>query len=543
MSDRPERPEKHKPEHSDSSHARHEAYGAHKHAMGDKHGHQGEKHLHHVSIHDHHTGLHISHIHRVKKGETISGIARHELSKHGHHPHRREVNKFTREIMRANHIENPKHLKVGSELMIPEHRKHHAGDHQKHNGQHKPERHGEQSEHHKNKKHPHESAPAAPHHHSHEKPHHHSHEKHQGAPHEESPQGRKGRRSGRANAAPDAPDAPQQPGSRGRQDLPQVSTTLPDHIPGENIPPEQAAPRQQPQYPRASEQPAVPPARVEQPSVTMPDGRRVPVYPSPHGHGPEVYPSPQSGAPAAARPEQQTPVRPEQPYVTLPNGQRLPVAVSPGRPDMPADRVPGVPADRQPDVTDRPQVAPGAGALSGRTFVIDPGHGLQDTGARSFGVNEKDLVLPYAALLGRKLQAMGANVVYTRPIDHDGFTTWDQRTQIANQAHPDAVIRIHANDDPNHRATGLETYWMDAKDRGLAAAIHGSVLQSEHGTVNDRGVRQKDFHVHPQAPSALIELGYMTDRNELSKLMSPAYRNAAVDGMVSGLVRYVQSRG
>jgi N-acetylmuramoyl-L-alanine amidase len=199
----------------------------------------------------------------------------------------------------------------------------------------------------------------------------------------------------------------------------------------------------------------------------------------------------------------------------------------------------------QPDASDRPPVGPGAGALSGRTFVIDPGHGLQDSGARAFGVNEKDLVLPYAALLGKKLQAMGAHVVYTRPIDRDGFATWDERTQISNRAHPDAVIRIHANDNdgPSRGANGLETYWMDPKDRALAAAIHGSVLQAERGAVQDRGVHQKNFHVHPNAPSALIELGYMNNRAELNKLMSPAYRNAAVDGMVNGLVRYVQSRG
>ncbi|HAI87616.1 MAG TPA: N-acetylmuramoyl-L-alanine amidase, partial [Firmicutes bacterium] len=83
----------------------------------------------------------------------------------------------------------------------------------------------------------------------------------------------------------------------------------------------------------------------------------------------------------------------------------------------------------------------GSSPVFGRTVLIDPGHGGTDPGSVRDGVFEKDLNLDMALKLKQLLAESGAQVVMTR--DSDCSVQLSDRSRMANELMPDAVISIH----------------------------------------------------------------------------------------------------
>ena len=95
-------------------------------------------------------------------------------------------------------------------------------------------------------------------------------------------------------------------------------------------------------------------------------------------------------------------------------------------------------------------------------IVIDAGHGGHDTGTIGpTGLMEKDLCLDVALRLGKIIQQRlpSADVVFTR--NDDTFIPLERRTEIANEAKADLFISVHANSSQDHKARGIETYYLN----------------------------------------------------------------------------------
>ena len=84
-----------------------------------------------------------------------------------------------------------------------------------------------------------------------------------------------------------------------------------------------------------------------------------------------------------------------------------------------------------------------AGTREVRTIVIDPGHGGKDPGASGKKSQEKDIVLAVAKLLRKNLADEGFNVKLTR--SKDVFIELRQRANLANQWDGDLFISLHCN--------------------------------------------------------------------------------------------------
>ncbi|MSP40597.1 MAG: N-acetylmuramoyl-L-alanine amidase [Deltaproteobacteria bacterium] len=224
--------------------------------------------------------------------------------------------------------------------------------------------------------------------------------------------------------------------------------------------------------------------------------------------------------------------------------------------------------------------APAAAAPSGiRKIVLDPGHGGKDPGAIGVGGSaEKDIVLAIAKKLAAKLQKeLGVQVVLTRKSDR--FVALENRTAIANAEDADLFISLHMNASVNGEAHGIETYYLDntsdeaalrlaARENGtsrknvsdlqfilsdmtqnmkledsisLAHRLQKSAVSGMAkplGEVKDLGVKKALFYVLVGArmPSVLVEMGFVTHRNE-GRIMSQA---SAQDVMVEALMRGIQ---
>ena len=218
------------------------------------------------------------------------------------------------------------------------------------------------------------------------------------------------------------------------------------------------------------------------------------------------------------------------------------------------------------------------------TVVIDPGHGGIDPGAISAnGLYEKDIVLATAWEFARELAARRSyRVVLTRSIDE--FLPLRERVARARAWKADLFLSIHADALPDIAMRGLSVFTQSAQasDREAAAlAISenradlvgglnlsrqprdvGTVLLdlTRRQTANlslvlarrlvvelgrevvllDRPQRAADFAVltAPDIPSALVELGCLSNAAEERLLRHQAYRHQLARGLVRAVDAY-----
>ena len=245
-----------------------------------------------------------------------------------------------------------------------------------------------------------------------------------------------------------------------------------------------------------------------------------------------------------------------------------------GNTGIPAPPRPTVPDDRTPRSDRRP------GVLT--TITLDPGHGGSETGATGRnGLQEKDVALAVARRLHRLLEdRLGVRVLLTR--DSDSFLSLDDRTALANNNKSDLFLSIHANASPRQTARGSEVYYLayqasDEDSRRLAAtenagpqrtAAHRTTdlefilwdmaqathlnesatlaellqdeLQANRADARNRGIKQAPFRVLMGAtmPSALIEIGFVTNPEEERRLRFTEYQDQLANAIFRGVVKY-----
>ncbi|MBW4541310.1 MAG: N-acetylmuramoyl-L-alanine amidase [Myxacorys chilensis ATA2-1-KO14] len=252
-----------------------------------------------------------------------------------------------------------------------------------------------------------------------------------------------------------------------------------------------------------------------------------------------------AGTPTAGPPGSVVvPTRPNGALFPIPptNPAQIPVPLPPVvRPNpVPPSQTPvPLPPVAKPSPVSPPRV-PNSKAI----VVIDPGHGGPDPGAVGIGgLREKDIVLDISKQVTALLQQQGIQAVLARSSDVD--LDLEPRTTLANRMKATAFVSIHANAISMSRPdiNGLETYYYQSGS-GLAQAIHRNVLQ-ETGA-QDRGVRQARFYVlrYTTMPSVLVEVGFVTGRNDAAKLSTADYRKKMATAIARGVVQYLgQQRG
>src|ERR1051325_8414344 len=193
--------------------------------------------------------------------------------------------------------------------------------------------------------------------------------------------------------------------------------------------------------------------------------------------------------------------------------------------------------------------------------VLDPGHGGQDSGAMCGAVMEKDLTLDVARRVDRLLDSQGIATLMTRV--GDSYVSLADRAAFGNRVNDSIFVSIHFNEDNKPVASGVETYyaahqtasgstfasWLPFLSRApsnspkpesqsLACFIQESLVARPRSV--DRGTKAKQFFViaNVTSPAVLIEGGFITNRDELSKLASEDYRDQLAPAVTDGILRY-----
>jgi N-acetylmuramoyl-L-alanine amidase len=178
-------------------------------------------------------------------------------------------------------------------------------------------------------------------------------------------------------------------------------------------------------------------------------------------------------------------------------------------------------------------------AVSGRTIVIDPGHGGKDPGATSsYGYEEKAVNLDVALQIAQILRDRGLRVIMTR--NNDKFIELEERADIANRNKADIFISIHADSSAKSSTNGFTLYversssWASTS---LASAIDNRMTQTG---INSNGVKKADYRVltHTGCPAVLIELGYLSNYWEAKQLKNRDMQRQLAQAITDGITDY-----
>lgn len=227
-------------------------------------------------------------------------------------------------------------------------------------------------------------------------------------------------------------------------------------------------------------------------------------------------------------------------------------------------------------------------------IVLDPGHGGMDTGAKKFGAVEKQVVLAFGHVLREHLEKTGRyKVLMTR--ETDVFVELDDRVAFGEHHKANLFIAIHA-DYARSSARGatiftlrdgvardLERSAKGAAARNVLSSADVEVVRKSSGDVDAvRGIladlaerdvertrdrtsmfarsvietmgestpmrddpdQQAAFRVlkTAQFPSVLIELAYVTNRQDANNLQSDQWREKVAESIVSAIDNYFSNQ-
>lgn len=173
-------------------------------------------------------------------------------------------------------------------------------------------------------------------------------------------------------------------------------------------------------------------------------------------------------------------------------------------------------------------------AQSGRTIVVDAGHGGFDRGGVPYQrIGEKNLTLDVAQRLASILRSNGYRVVMTR--NSDDFISLGQRVSIANSQRNATFVSIHFNSASRSGANGIETYYYRGDAAALATRIHRNVVSISPS--ENRGIRRRGYYVlrRTNLPAVLVECGFLTNPTEGSYAQNASYRQRLAEQIARGI--------
>ncbi|KAB2495614.1 N-acetylmuramoyl-L-alanine amidase [Priestia endophytica] len=174
-------------------------------------------------------------------------------------------------------------------------------------------------------------------------------------------------------------------------------------------------------------------------------------------------------------------------------------------------------------------------SLSGKTIIIDPGHGGDDRGTTGkFGTYEKTLNLNTALLLKQTLESHGAHVILTRTSDKT--VTLKERVALANRNEADLFVSLHYNSHKNPSINGLITYYYESPS--AAHTIHKGIVKNS--PLKDGKTRFGDYFVlrENEHPSILLELGFLSNGKEEETITSSDFQRKMASSISEGLAAY-----
>lgn len=195
-----------------------------------------------------------------------------------------------------------------------------------------------------------------------------------------------------------------------------------------------------------------------------------------------------------------------------------------------------------------------AGAKTGMTLVIDPGHGGIDSGAVGIdGTRESDLNLAIAMKLRAMAELYGQNNALIRQSDttlcdsdeYSEHRDLECRTELTCAAMNPVYVSIHQNDFPTGQPSGAQVIYADGEEsKSLGTITHTNLLNNlfpQSRRVAQPATKKLYILSHLSCPAILVECGFVSNAIDLENLKKPGYQTSLAVIMMGSYLQYVQN--
>ncbi|WP_426348337.1 N-acetylmuramoyl-L-alanine amidase CwlD [Alloiococcus sp. CFN-8] len=193
-----------------------------------------------------------------------------------------------------------------------------------------------------------------------------------------------------------------------------------------------------------------------------------------------------------------------------------------------------------------------------RIILIDPGHGGYDGGAKSKnGTVEKNLNLSIAIKAKMELEKVGYKVFMTRDKDESlnspsgskysskKVEDLTNRCNKKKEVNCDMFISIHQNTFPKGSVKGAQVWYSNFEESKYLAKTIQECLREYLDPTNKRIEKPaldsyKILRDGYEAPSVIVECGFITNYEEEQRLKDEAYQKKIAEAIAASVNRYYE---
>jgi len=193
--------------------------------------------------------------------------------------------------------------------------------------------------------------------------------------------------------------------------------------------------------------------------------------------------------------------------------------------------------------------------VSGKTVILDAGHGVPDEGAQSStGTTEAETNLNITLKVQNLLEQSGCTVILTRS-DENAIYDIDSKTlkqkkisdirnrvKIGNESSADIFVSIHLNKIPQQQYYGWQCFYKDGNEQStkLAKKVQENLNQSIQKENNRVAMKINNIYIikHVEIPTAIVECGFLSNPEEEKQLLDDGYQNRLAWGIYNGIIHY-----
>ena len=186
--------------------------------------------------------------------------------------------------------------------------------------------------------------------------------------------------------------------------------------------------------------------------------------------------------------------------------------------------------------------------LSGKTLIIDAGHGGADPGTTKHNIYEKDINLSISKNLEIELVKVGATIIMTRDNDYDlsspnakwrKKSDFDNRIKLINNSKADMYLSIHLNYLSDSSYSGAQDFYNNDTNKEIAAVIQETLNKELNGDREIKKIPSKTYmYSKLEIPGVLIECGFLSNEAELNKLKTTEYQQKLAKTITNAIINY-----
>jgi N-acetylmuramoyl-L-alanine amidase len=192
--------------------------------------------------------------------------------------------------------------------------------------------------------------------------------------------------------------------------------------------------------------------------------------------------------------------------------------------------------------------------LTNVDILIDVGHGGIDSGTLHGNTLEKNINLEMGKLIYKLLKEKGLKVLLNRMDDYalSGENLWyrhrsrhlkdlAQRSHLANEIRPKAVISLHVNWSKNNKVRGAVVLHQSTEASKQLAQYLQQSLNTLYATQTDPNYGKTYFLLkHVQVPAVIIEMGFISNPMDREQMLQPQKQRQLAEAIATGVMAYLQ---